>query len=90
MGEKWFPLAKKSVSTSRNNVIFQKLDFPVSISRKKSLIKKDTVSRDTKSVSISANGEFEQDGIWEWRILLDRKTASFDRNIWKIKQSGCQ
>ena len=35
MGEKWFPLAKKSVSTSKNNVIFQKLDFPVSISRKK-------------------------------------------------------
>ena len=24
----WFPLARKSVSTSRNKVIFQKLDFP--------------------------------------------------------------
>ena len=26
--KKWFPLARKSVSTSRNKVIFQKLDFP--------------------------------------------------------------
>ena len=26
--KKWFPLARESVSTSRNQVIFQKLDFP--------------------------------------------------------------
>ena len=25
--KKWFPLARKSVSTSRNKVIFQELDF---------------------------------------------------------------
>ena len=33
--KKWFPLARKSVSTSRNKVIFQKLDLPFSINRKK-------------------------------------------------------
>ena len=27
--KKWFPLATKSVSTSRNKVIFQKFDLPV-------------------------------------------------------------
>ena len=27
--KKWFPLARKSVSTSRNQLIFQKLVFPI-------------------------------------------------------------
>ena len=35
--KKWFPLARKSVSTSRNKVIFEKLDLPVSTNRKRNL-----------------------------------------------------
>ena len=31
--KKWFPLAKKSVSTSRDKDIFQKFDLPVFTSR---------------------------------------------------------
>ena len=34
-GKKWFPLTRKSVSTSRNKVIFQKLDLSVSKNRTK-------------------------------------------------------
>ena len=30
---KWFPLARKSVWTGRNKVIFQKLNLPVSKNR---------------------------------------------------------
>ena len=33
--KKWFPLASRSVSTSSNIVIFQKLDLPVSKNRTK-------------------------------------------------------
>ena len=36
---KWLPLARKSVSTSKNKIVFQKLDFLVSIGRKKYLSK---------------------------------------------------
>ena len=56
--KKWFPLARKSVSTSRNNVIFQKLDIPVSTNRKKTLNKRILFQLDRKSVSTSGNGEF--------------------------------
>ena len=38
--KKWFPLARKSVLTSRNNFLFQKLGFTVSTSRKNSLNKR--------------------------------------------------
>ena len=38
--KKWFPLARKSVSTSRNQVTFQKLDLPVSTNERKSLSKR--------------------------------------------------
>ena len=31
--KKWFQLARKSVATSRNKVIFQKLDLPVATNR---------------------------------------------------------
>ena len=34
-GKKWFPLATKPVSTSRNKVIFQKSDLPVSTNGKR-------------------------------------------------------
>ena len=33
--KKWFPLARKSVSTRRNTVILQKLDLPASTNGKK-------------------------------------------------------
>ena len=33
--KKWFPLARKSVATSRNKVIFQKLDLSLFTSRTK-------------------------------------------------------
>ena len=52
---KWFPLARKSVSTSRNKVIFQKLDsrFPQTEQNKRILSQ-----LDRKSVSTSGNREF--------------------------------
>ena len=56
--KKWFPLARKSVSTSKNKVIFQKLDLPVSTNRKKSPNKRILFQLDKKSVSTSENGEF--------------------------------
>ena len=57
--KKWFLLARKLVSTSRNKVVFQKLDFPVvSTNRKKSPNKKILFQVDRKSVSTSRNGEF--------------------------------
>ena len=33
--KKWFPLARKSVSTSRNKVIFPKLHFPYGFQKQK-------------------------------------------------------
>ena len=42
--KKWFPLARKSVSTSTNKVIFQKLDLSVSINRTKISKYKNVVS----------------------------------------------
>ena len=32
--KKWFPLARKSVFTSRNKVIFQNLDLPISTNKR--------------------------------------------------------
>ena len=40
--KKWYPRARTSVSTSRNKVIFQNLDLPVS--EQKSLNEKNIVS----------------------------------------------
>ena len=37
---KWFPLARKSVPSSRNQFIFQNLDFPVSTNNRESLNKR--------------------------------------------------
>ena len=37
---KWFPLTRKSVLSSRNQVIFQNLDFPVSTNNRESLNKR--------------------------------------------------
>ena len=56
--KKWFPLVRKSVSTSRTKVIFQKLDLPVSTYRKKTLNKRILFQLDRKPVSTSGNGEF--------------------------------
>ena len=56
--KKWFPQARKSVSTSRNKVIFQKFDFPVPTNRKKYLNKRILFQVDRKSVSTSGNEEF--------------------------------
>ena len=41
--KKWFPLARKSVSTSRNKVIFEKLNLPVSTNRKKKISKQNNI-----------------------------------------------
>ena len=62
--KKLFPLARKSVSTSRNKVFFFKncISPMVSTSRKKSLNKRILFQIDRKSVAISENGE--------WRIHL--------------------
>ena len=53
--KKLFPLARKSVSTSRNKVIFQKLDLPVSTNRKNKRI---LFQLGRKSVYTSGNAEF--------------------------------
>ena len=66
MGKKCFLLARKSVSTSRNKVIFQKSDFPVSTSRKKYLNKKKMFQLDKKCFhqrewsNMSNNKSFKQ------------------------------
>ena len=51
--KKWFPLARKSVSTSRNKVIFQIF----SLAEKECPNKRILFQLDTKSVSIRRNGE---------------------------------
>ena len=53
--KKWFPQARKSVSTSRNKVIFQKFDLQT---EKKYLNKRILFQVDRKSVSTSGNEEF--------------------------------
>ena len=56
--KKWFPLARKSVSTSRNKVIFEKLNLPVSTNRKKKSLNKIILFQlDRKSVFTSGNEE---------------------------------
>ena len=77
--KKWFPLARKWVSISRNKVIFQKLDLPVSTNRKKSLNKKILFQIDRKSISISG-----MVNLFKNTFLLEGKTASIDTDIQKI------
>ena len=57
-GKKWFPLATESVSTSRNKVIFQKLDLPVSTNGKRISNYKNIVSNTQKVGFQYGNGEF--------------------------------
>ena len=77
--KKWFPPARKSVCTSRNKAIFQKLDFH---EQKKAPNEKVLFEVDRKLVSTIKNGKF----ISEYVFLLDEKTAYIDRNIRKIKK----
>ena len=56
--KKWLPLARKSVFTCRNEIIFQKMNLPVPTNRKKSLNKRILFQVDRKSVSTSGNKEF--------------------------------
>ena len=57
--KKWFPLARKSVSASRNKFIFQNLDFPYGpANRKKSPNKRILFQVSRKSDSTGNNGEF--------------------------------
>ena len=60
MVKKWFPLARKSVSTSRNKVIFRKIGFPLGfpLAEKKSPNKRILFQVDKTSVSTSRNGIF--------------------------------
>ena len=55
--KKWFLLARKSVSTSRNQVIFQKSDSPFSSIKKKYLNKLMVFQLNRKLVSTSRNGK---------------------------------
>ena len=83
--QKWFPLARKSVPISKNQVIFGKLDFPVSANKKKTLNKRILFQLDRKSVSISG-----MENSFKNTFPLDEKTGSIDRNIQKIKENGYQ
>ena len=57
--KEWFALARKSVSTSRNKVIFQScISLMVSTSKKKSLSKRILFQIGRKLVPISKNGKF--------------------------------
>ena len=56
--KKWFPLARKSVSTSRNKIIFQKFDCSVPTNKQKSLNKRILFQVDRKSVYTSGKEEF--------------------------------
>ena len=84
--KKWFPQAKKSVSTSSNKAIFQKLDLPVFTNRTE-------ISKLKNIVSTRQKVGFHQQ---EWKICLrirffqTEKTVSIDRNIQKIKENGWQ
>ena len=83
--KKWFRQASKSVTTSKNKIAFQKLDFPVSTSsKKKSLNKRIMFKLNRKLVSTGRNGE-----TFKKTFLLEGKTTSIDRNIWNIKENGC-
>ena len=75
--KKWFRQARKSVTTSKNKIAFQKLDFPVSTSsKKKSLNKRIMFKLNRKLVSTGRNGE-----TFKKTFLLEGKTTSIDRNI---------
>ena len=54
MKNTWLPLARLSVSISRNKAVFRKFDFP---KHKKSPNKRTLFQVDRKSVSTSRNGE---------------------------------
>ena len=81
--KKWFPPARKSVSTSRNKFIFQKLDF---YEQKKAPNNKILFQVDRKLVFTIRNGK----SISEYVFLLDEKTAYIGRNFRKIKKQCCQ
>ena len=82
--KKWFPLARKSVSASRNKAIFQKLDLLVSTD--KNLQIKEYCFNYTESrfplagMANSFKNMFQFDG----------KNAFIDRNIQKIKENDRQ
>ena len=69
-------IASLSVPVSRNKVAFQKLDFPVSTRREKSLNKGRLFQLNRKLVSDSGNEE-----IFKNTFILAEKTASIYRNI---------
>ena len=78
---KWFLIARKSVFTRWDKVIFHKLDFQVSTSRKNPLNERTLFQLNRESVSTHVNAEFVYEG-----VSARGKTA---RNIWKIKENGC-
>ena len=65
--KKWFSSAKKSVFSSRNKVIFHKLDFPVSTNRKKSLNKRILFQLNRKS---RMENSFKKTCLLEGKLLL--------------------
>ena len=78
--KKWFPPVRKSVSTSRNKFIYQKLDFH---KQKKSPNSKILFQVDRKLFSTIRNGKF----ISEYVFLLDENTTYISRNFRKIKKN---
>ena len=83
--KKWFLLARVSTSTSRNKVIFQKLELPLSANRKKIKIKEYCFNYTESWFPIAG-----MENSFKNKLLFDEKTASIDRNIQKIKENGCQ
>ena len=72
--KKWFPQAKKSASTSRNKVIFQKLDFHQQ--EKNVQIKKYCFNQTENWFALAG-----MENLFKNTFLLDKKTAYIGRNI---------
>ena len=85
-GNKWFPLARKSVFTSMNKVIFQKLYFQLwfPLAEKNRHIKEYCFKWTENRFPLP-----EMEMFCKNEFLLDEKNY-FGRNIWKIKEKRCQ
>ena len=76
--KKWFPLVKKSVSTSRNKVIFQKIQFSLRfpLAGKKSLNQRILFQQKKNWFPLAV-----MENSFKNTFLLCGKTAYIERNI---------
>ena len=81
--KEWFPLARKLVSTSRNKVIFQKLDFHY---QKQKCPNERILFHETENRFPLVRME----NLFKYMFLLDEKTTYIGKNIRKIKENCCQ